>query len=391
MPQRPPRAARAALAALAALALPACGARPPAPVADVHEMDTLLIRGGGAEALSGDEAFEAAVGALQSQRFAECAARFEEYQRAFPDHHAAQPARYNHGLCLEHLARYADAAAQFARYAEEARAAGEARDALDGDVRHGYSLIYARRYAEALPLYTRLLTEAPLVGFDRAECHLRRAIARRGLGDFGEADRDLSLALSHINGAIGDRREGNEALAEAHFERGELFRQHMRAVALKMPIKRMQRLFADKVLFFRKALYAYVDCLNVHHARWGVAAGHQLGALHVSLYEDLMWAETPPDFDEETLAFYYFELEKKLAPLLGESISIYERTATLSATRGVWGEWSDATARELRRLRALEERVQRRLTLEPKEAHRARLAELAAELVGPPSAAAGEG
>ena len=40
---------------------------------------------------------------------------------------------------------------------------------------------------------------------------------------------------------------------------------------------------------------------------------------------------------------------------------------------------------------ALEERVQRRLTLEPKEAHRARLAELAAELVGPPSAAAGEG
>ncbi len=372
--------------ALISCALLACSARPPAPTpantAEVLEMDTLLIRGGGGEALSGDELFEEAVGALQSQRFEECAARFGDYQRLFPDHYAAQHARYNYGLCLEHLGRFGEAAGQFARYAEVAREEGEPKDALDGDVRRGYCLVYARRYAEAVPLYTRLLTEEPIIGFDRAECHLRRAMARLGLGEFGEADRDLSLALSHINGAIGDRREGNEALAETHFQRGELFRRHMRAVALKMPVKRMQRLFADKVLFFRKALYAYVDCLNVHHARWGVAAGHQLGALHEALYEDLMWAETPPDFDEETLAFYYFELEKKLAPLLGESISIYERTATLSATKGVQGEWADAATRNLRRLRGLEERVQRRLTLEPGEAHRARLAEL--ELVGPP-------
>lgn len=379
------------LTLLCALALGACSARPAPPEpesAEILEMDTLLIRGGGGEAVSADALFEEGVGALRSQRFEECAARLGEHQRLFPDHYAAQAGRYNYGLCLEFLAQHLSAAAQFERYAEVARAGGDEQDALDGDVRRGYNLVYAHRYAEAIPLYTRLLTETPIVGFDRAECHLRRAMAYRGVGDLGESDRDLSLALSHINGAIGDRREGNEPLAETHFQRGELFRQQMRAVALKMPLKRMQRLFADKVLFFRKSLYAYVDCINVHNARWGVAAGHQLGALHEALYEDLMWAETPPDFDEETLALYYFELEKKLAPLLRESISIYERTATLSAQRGVQGEWVEATARDLRRLRALEERVQRRLTLEPDEAHRARVAEL--EVVGPP-APRGEG
>jgi tetratricopeptide (TPR) repeat protein len=347
-------------------------------------MDPLVIYAGGKEVpLSGDELFEQGVGALQAQEFPRCIQQLSEHLERFPEHPARLYARYNLALCVELSTRYQEASEELTRYIKEAREGGASRsDLLDGEVRLGFNLVHASKPERALKLYTRLLTEEPLIGFDRAECHLRRAMAHISLEHFAEADRDLSLAMSHINGSIGPNREGNEPLAEVHFQRGELYRKHMRHIKLKMPLERMKLLFADKVLFFRKSLYAYVDALNVHHVYWGVAAGHQLGLLHEQLYSDFMLAEAPEDFDEETLAYYFYELEKKLAPLLKESISIYEKTMTLSVTHGVSNDWVRATERQLKRLRDLEEGVQRRLTLDPLEAQKQRPP--ARELMGPP-------
>ncbi len=343
-----------------------CSARPQniAPPKEI-EMSGLVIRPDG-PLLSAEELFEEGVGAFQGQRFKLCEQRLSTYLKYFSNEVYTHSAYYNLGLCLEFQRKHFEAAKQFKAFRDLSE---QDSDRLDGAVRLGYNLIFSNQVIEAEALYTQLLLQYPLKGFDRSECHLRRAMARLSQKKYAEADRDLSAAMSHINGAIGSQYKGNEALAEVHFQRGEVYRRHMGEIQLKMPLYEIKRSIADKTRFFRKSLYAYVEAIKVNHTYWAIAAGHQLGVLHEDIYEDLLHAEYPSDFDDETLAYYFFELDKKLAPLISESIAIYERTITISATQGADNTWVKSTQNSLKRLRNLEAELQKRLSMDPLKAY----------------------
>ena len=346
----------------------ACSARPatpPSPPTNI-EMSGVVIRSKG-PILSAEELFEEGVGAFQGQRFKLCEQRLSTYLKYFQDDIYTHSAHYNLGLCLEFQRKHIKAAEQFRAYRDLSEQESER---LDGAVRLGYNLIFSNQAIEAENLYTQLLLQYPLKGFDRAECHLRRSMARLSQKKYAEADRDLSSAMSHISGAIGSNYKGNEALAEVHFQRGEVYRRHMGEIQLKMPLYEIKRSIADKTRFFRKSLYAFVEAIKVNHTYWAIAAGHQLGVLHEDIYEDLLNAEYPSNFDDETLAYYFFELDKKLAPLISESIVIYEKTITISATQGAENTWVHSTQNSIKRLRALEAELQKRLSLDPLEAYR---------------------
>ena len=353
---------------MCSLLILACSARPPHHPQKTTEinMEGLLIRPN-LPILSSEELFEEGVGAFQGHKFALCEEKLTTYLKHFPNDAYAHSAHYNLGLCLEFQRKYQRASMHFRAFRN---ASHSEADRLDGEVRLGFNLVFSSQVAEAEALYTRLLTTYPLKGFDRAECHLRRAMAHLSLKRYAEADRDLSSAMSHINGSIGSHYKGNEALAEVHFQRGEVYRRHMGEIQLKMPLLAIKRGIADKTRFFRKSLYAYVEAIKVNHTYWAIAAGHQLGVLHEDIYEDLLQAEYPSDFDEETLAYYFFELDKKLAPLISESIAIYEKTITISATQGAKNDWVKSTQKSLIRLRNLEAELQKRLSLDPLESYK---------------------
>ena len=354
----------------------ACSASPPPPPpspSTILELEGLLIRGKG-EVISPSDLFNRGIGAFQGQKFKKCEEDLVLYLAEFSNAVHAHAAHYNLGLCLEMQHKYRLAAEQFKEYAVQST---KSVDQIDGEVRWGYNLLYSGQAQTAVKIYTRILTEKNVIGFDRAECHLRRAMAYMLLKKYAEADRDLDLTLGHINSNIGRYREGNELLAEAHFQQGELYRRYMAEVILKMPLPRMKRLMMDKIRFFRKSQHFYVSCIHIHHSYWATAAGHQLAVLHENIYQDIMNAEHPEEFDDETSAYYYFELDKKLVPLIRESILIYEKTTTLSATQGVQNEWVTSTNQNLKRLRLLEESIQYRLTLDPIKAYKIRIAELA--------------
>jgi len=331
-------------------------------------MSGILIQARGG-VTSAEELFDEGFGALKGQLFARCEDKLRKYLRYFPHEVSAHAAYYNLGLCMEFQRKYAQAADQFRMYAQLAE---RSNDRLDGEFRLGYNLIFSAQYQKAKILYTRLLTTEPIKGLDRAECHLRRAMAHSALTDYAEADEDLSLAMSHTNSILGPHRQGNEILAEIYFQRGEVYRQHMGKIELKMPLLRLKRNLTDKKRFFRKSMYSLLECIKVAHTYWAIAAGHQLGVLHEDIYEDLMQAEPPSDFDEETLAYYYFRLEERIAPLVRESISIYEKTVTISAAQGAQNEWVKSTRESLKRLRDLEAHLQMRLALDPLEAYKIR-------------------
>lgn len=344
-----------------------CSARPPVKKQEVAElvMETLVIRPQG-ELLDAQSLFEEGIGAFQGQLFSKCEGHLKSYLEHFSSEIYTHAAHYNLGLCLEFQRKYREAAHHFEQYYQLSK---EDSDRLDGAVRLGYNWVFSDRPHDAITLYDELLTTYPLKGFDRAECHLRRAMARLSLSRYAEADRDLSAAISHIYGAIGSQIQGNEALAEVHFQRGEVYRRHMGEIELKLPLSRIKRSIADKTRFFRKSLHAYVSSIKVNHTYWAIAAGHQLGVLHEDIYEDLLNAEYPTDFDDETRAYYFFELDKKLAPLLRESITIYEKTITISATQGAGNTWVQSTKSSLVRLRKIEAELQKRLAMDPLEAY----------------------
>lgn len=348
-----------------------CSARPKptAPEPTSINMSTLLIRPN-QTILNSEDLFEEGVGAFQGQKFELCEERLKTYLKYFSEDLYAYSAHYNLGLCFEFQRKHKEAAKQFRAFRDLSKTD---QDRLDGSVRLGFNLIFSSQVEEAENLYTHLLTNYPLKGFDRAECHLRRAMAHLSQKRYAEADRDLSAAMSHINGSIGPHYKGNEALAEVHFQRGEVYRQHMGEIGLKMPLSSIKRGVADKTRFFRKSLYAYIGAIKVNHTYWAIAAGHQLGVLHEDIYEDLLQAEYPADFDEETLAYYFFELDKKLAPLISESILIYEKTITISATQGAKNDWVQSTEKSLVRLRNLEAELQKRLSLDPLEAYKRKI------------------
>jgi tetratricopeptide (TPR) repeat protein len=352
----------------------ACSARPPQSIIQQEfEFDGSIIQAQG-DILTADELFEKGVNAFESQKFTACESYLTRYLENFPQGRYLYYTHYNLGLCYEFQHKYKLAAEQFEAYTILALQQKLTSDRIDGEVRQGYNLVYSGQGEKAISLYDTLLLKEKLIGFDRAECHLRRGMAYILLKRYAEADRDFSQTLGHINGNIGPHREGNEALAEVYFQRGELYRRHMNEVQLKMPLLRMRRQLMDKSRFFKKSLYSYVESIRIHNHYWATAAGHQLGILHEEMYYGILAAEAPNDFDQETLAYYFHEMDKKLAPLIRDSISIFERTITLSSSKGIFNLWVDATKIHLQRLRDLEGSIHKRLALDAVKAYELRKA-----------------
>ncbi len=347
---------------LLATALMGCGAAPgprSAPPPALIEMEPVLVETDGAgEATVYDAAglFAEGEAAHQAQAFDRCDATYATLLEKFPESRFVHAALYNRGLCLEALKQHAMAAQHFRRHAQLST---ELRDRRDGEFRMGFNLLATGNYAEALHLYDTLLAAEDLAPADRAECHLRRAIARTHLKRVGLAERDLRAARSYVEEAYGEHLQGNELLAEVHFRRGEIYQTLTAGVPLKLPLDKMKGDLAEKVRFFRQAQASFIDSLNVRHSYWATASGLKLGDLYERFYTDVLTADTPEDFDKQTKAYYLFELRKALTPLLEQSLSIYEKNITLSERLGARNEWVDETEARVGRLRHLIEVNQR--------------------------------
>jgi tetratricopeptide (TPR) repeat protein len=341
--------------------LSGCGTRPSTPQSTtIIEMDPLLISS--QEAVHAQTLFEEGTGALEGQNFDICIEKLSKLV-SFKDHPYLQASFYNLGLCYEFKKNFIKSEESFRQYLIIAK---EESDVLDGKVRLGYSLLQNQKADEALSLYHDVLKKVfkPL---DRAECHLRRAIAYLIKQDFSRADHELSVAISQTTGVFINGYEGNELMAEIFFQRAEIYRAISNQVELKMPLERMKRAFAEKVKFFRKALYAYVSCIQVHHQYWGLAAGFQLAKMHEDIYFQIIHAEKPDDFDEETTLIYRHQLKKRIFPLLQESVSIYQKNAELGQRIGARHEWVKATQEKLSALHAMIEKIQKEISQDPLE------------------------
>jgi tetratricopeptide (TPR) repeat protein len=338
--------------------LTACGASKPRPEDNrpIIEMEPMVLEATGADgeqtvrAYDAQSLFDAGRVAIGAERYDECVTQFGELVNRFPDSRFAHAGLYNRGLCYEELRQHAMAAAHFQRYMELSKTT---KDLRDGEFRWGFNLVESGSYTEAMLLYERLLKTEGLGEFDLAECHLRRGITHLRLQRFSEAERDFKETLRRVKQATEGIMTGNDLAAEAHYRRGEAYFELNKNVGLKLPLDRMKDDLAAKSRFFRQAQSSYIDALNVRNAYWATAAGLQLGALYEQFYLDILRAEFPEDFDQATREVYFIELKKYLQPLLKQSVSIYERSMTMSTRLGTDNHWVKETEKRLNKLRSL--------------------------------------
>ena len=351
----------APVAALLLHLLVACGGPSPRPDGSPDpttvEMDPVVIEqvnddplAPTLEAYDATALFERAQERYESQAFDEAEGLYAKLLRTFPDSRYVFPALYNHGLCLEQLRQYGAAAARFRRYLQRAETL---RDRRDGQFRWGYNLVRTGDHPTAVKLYSELLDAPDLSEADRAEVLLRRGTSLAGLKQFGEAERDLKRSIKAVAQAYDGVVDGNELLAEAHFQRGAIYQQLFRMVSLQLPIEKMREDLGDKVRFFRQSQSSYIDSLNVRNSYWAVAAGLRLGEIYEEFYRHILQADVPDEFDKDTKRHYFKALKKRLQPLIEQALVIYEKNITMSQRLGAQNEWVDETEGRVARLRLL--------------------------------------
>ena len=323
-------------------------------------METTVITGSGGESYVARELAEDGIAALEAKDYARCVERLDllfKHFEASPYHY---PSLYNRGLCHEAAETHLKAAESFALYVKEAMRRDRRREQLDGRVRLGINLIKGGRPEPARRIFDLLLSREFILGADRAECHLRRAQSQRALGAHERALTDIDLAIGNLqsSGLVDEERV---LVTEIHFERGETFRGLAERIVLKMPVAQMKRDLADKMKLFRKAMHSYLSAVRNQEPYWSTAAGNRLGTLYENFYTQVMRAEYPSDFNQETVKFYLITLKKRLVPMLQEALSLYERTLSMSARLGAENQWVQATKESADRLRVMVLEVQREL------------------------------
>ncbi len=348
----------------ACLLLCACGTRPVIEKdKTVIEMEPMLITDHGG--IQVNVLFDEGVGALNGQLFEQCIDKFSTIVQ-FKEHVYLQASYYNLGLCYEFMQKHTEAEMAFRNYIALST---DPESILDGKVRLGVQLIKNKKADEALSLYDDILLKNTLKPMDRAECHLRKAMAYLIKDDFARADHELSVAISQTNGLFPNGYQQNELMAEIFYQKGETFRLLSAKVELKLPLEKMKRSLNDKIRFFKKSISHYVSCINVHQSYWATAAGFQLGKLHEDVYYQITNAEHPADFDEETIVLYRHQLKKKIFPILQESIGIYQKNAELGQRIGASNEWIKATNQKLDELKQMIEKIHTEINQDPLEQH----------------------
>ncbi len=322
-------------------------------------MEEMVVEADGAgrvAAYDAQQLFEEGNAAFQAHDFKTCDRTYERLLERFPKSRFVHSALYNRGLCLEQLGLHRIAATVFRRHAQIST---ELRDRRDGEFRWGFNMVKSGDYPTAMNLYERLLAANDLGPADRAECHLRRGTVLARTDHPAEAERELRRAVELVTAAYDGVLGGNELFAEAHFRRGEIYQGLSHRVHLKLPVRNMKDDLRDKIRFFRQAQSSYLDALNVQNSYWATAAGLKLGELYEEFYRDVLAAEIPDDFDENTKRFYFVELKKQLQPLLEQSVAIYEKNITMSKRIGAENEWVSETEKRLMQLRDLIEATER--------------------------------
>jgi hypothetical protein len=271
----------------------------------------------------------------------------------FPTSRYGLVSRFNGGLALEKLARYAEAIPYFEALIAEVPGSKDAHDAL---FRLAVCQQALEQWDASMTTLDRILKPewTDLVPIDQAEAYSLRGLARYRKGDLALAERDFLAALDVHHQHMGELVYlGSGPVSRAQFQIGEIYLELFRSIQFRLPLERMAHDLEDKSNYFLKSQNAFLKVVRYHHPDYAVKAGYKLGALFEQYYNDMLAAEVPRDLEAYELQVYFEELKKQVRPLLEKAIDVYERNIQMGERIGQQDEWLRRTEASLGRLKEL--------------------------------------
>ena len=322
------------------------------------ELDPMLIVAGKdgqpGQTLDAEEVFTKAQAAFQGRQYEEAVAHYGTIIKYFPDSRYHLAARFNSGLALEKLTRWADAAQHYQHIIDQFPTKKDAKDAFFRLAEVSGEL---GEHGQLVELMTQVMLRPDLNHFDRVEAHVRRAHALLKLERLVEAEEGFRAAVRLNQEAPSTERlgEGSHFIVQAQFGMGRALHLQVLSIPLVLPTEKMGEDLERKANLFLKSQSAYISALRVHHPQWSVASGFMIGRLYEDFYLDIFQAEIPNDLTEEQLGIYFEELRKQLKPLMVRAIQVYKKNLSLSqriVSDVDQSEWTAQTSTHLSRLEA---------------------------------------
>lgn len=320
----------------------ACGG----PRAQVTELDPIEIKaeqkGGKTRVFVRDykTLSEEALARFNAGEWAEALALFDIAVREFPQEPGLYALQYDAGLCLMKLGRPLEAVPRFQDVMKRAEGTRHARDALF-EIADAFE--QAEQWNQAATVLRSALEDAAVqkrIGgalglLDELEAAARLGLDLRRAGDLPKADE----AFKHVERLYNDHRDvavigESEWVARSLYERGEIYRSLFASIRFKLPVERMKRDLEDKANLFLKGESAYFHCVRLHHKKWSLAAGYEIGHLYQQLIDDIDHAEVPGDLDALTVDVYRDELWNHTEHLAKRAVTIYRKNIELAVRLG---------------------------------------------------------
>ncbi len=294
--------------------------------------------------------FERGLAALRKKHFEKAASIFASIPRLFPGWAGRWSALFNEAVAREGARQYPTAAK---RYHQVALHSPDPAERLDAAIRRAVCLGRSGRKRIALSLLKRILADSNTDDahfMDAACAQARILIAEKR---FDEADRVLERALQLARLSATPQRLAPKAARCAYWY-GRSAEERMKAVALTLPVRRLEASLLEKSNLFTKARKRYIKVLDHRHPGWAALALERLAAMFESYFWAVVKAPLPPFgpvlyYDGKRRAWrtlsprlvmdrYRRRLKRNLGSAMRLAIRIYRKQLADLATAG----WSEA-------------------------------------------------
>jgi TolA-binding protein len=312
----------------------------------------------GLEGYDAEQLMEVGRQQMAAEAWDRAVAVFERLLAEFPTSDYVASALYNTGLCLEHLAEWAQAADRYQRIIDGFAGGETARDA---HFRKALMMGKLERWEDVANTFWAIRQLPGLSTLDELEARVGQGVGMFMQGDYATAESEFRGALSFYE----DKKKGEFLPAEywvgqSRFYLGEIYAREMEAIRLSAPaaaekewVEMMGAELEKKCDLLLRAQNNFIRTIRVGHHGWATAAGFRIGSLYERLYDDLIQVPVPPELSEEQQQVYREELKKRVEVLVTKAIKVYEMSLEMAERIGQKNEWVDKTSRSLERMKQL--------------------------------------
>jgi len=296
--------------------------------------------------------FDRATNAVQTHRCAEALTDYDALLAHFPSSRYLQATQYNRGVCLHGMGRLDDAISAFRAAAERPTERSLVRDALFrlaviGEATSRTDLVFETMDA--------VLADSAATLPERVEASAREATAHLARREY-----DLAVTSANATVALAPTADSVNALeddtyaAQARFVLADVSRQRAAGVAIRVNDPELDRAIERRVGLVVHAHVQYNEAIRVGNPHWAAACGFSIGEMYRSLYDAIVGAPVPTDWDAHAVEIYRQRTARRLRPLLQGALRAWEATLDMAQRNGISdNDWARRTSAQIGSLREL--------------------------------------